>query len=60
MKELICCLRWDPNFGYGVFRYVCGIFVAAPRLVRNSSGAITRMLLVDVIFGLIDDGLGID
>ena len=60
MKELICCHRWNPNLGHGVFRCICGIFVATPRLVHNSSGAMARMLLVDVIFALIDNGLGID
>ena len=60
MKELICCPRWNPELGDGVFRCVGGIFVATPGLVHNSSGAMTRMLLVDVIFALIDDGLGID
>ena len=60
MKELICSLGWNPDLGDGVVRCVCGIFVATPRLVNNSAGAMTRMLLVDVVFGLINYGLGID
>jgi hypothetical protein len=37
-----------------------GVSAASSRLVRNSSTVISRMLLVDMIFALIDNGLGID
>lgn len=60
MEKLISCRRWNTSLGNSVFRCTCSISVTTPRLVHDSSGAVTRMFLVDVIFGLFDDTLGVD